>query len=86
MNIKEYQKLVKDLSPRENRLKNMAVAFFVGGLIGFLGEFYLYLLTESFGMSRADAFSWLCLTLILLGTLLTALGFFDNWFSKCKCG
>ena len=58
----------------------------MGGLIGFLGEFFLYFLTEAFGMARSDAYIWLCLTLILVGVLLTALGFFDNWVSKCKCG
>lgn len=86
MNIEEYKKLVKEMSPKENRLKNMAVAFFVGGMIGFLGEFLLYFLTESFGMARSEAFVWLCLTLILVGTILTATGFFDNWVTKCKCG
>lgn len=86
MNIEEYKKLVKEMSPKENRLRNIAVAFFVGGLIGFLGEFFLYFVMEAFGTSKSDAFVWLCITLILVGTLLTAFGFFDNWFSKCKCG
>lgn len=86
MSIEEYKKLVKEMSPKENRLKNVAVAFFVGGLIGFLGEFFLYFLTEAFAMARAEAFLWLCLTLILIGTICTALGFFDTWFSKVKCG
>lgn len=86
MSIDEYKKLVKEMSPHENRLKNIVVAFFTGGAIGFLGEFFLYFLTESFGMARAEAFVWLCFTLIVVGSLLTALGFFDNWVSKCKCG
>lgn len=86
MNIEEYKKLVKEMSPKEHRLRNLLVAFFVGGSIGFLGEFFLYFVTETFGTSRSDAFIWLCLTLILVGSLLTAFGFFDNWVSKCKCG
>lgn len=86
MNSEEYKKLVKSMSPKENRLKNIVVAFFVGGLIGFLGEFIIYFLMESFGMAKSDAYIWLCLTIILSGVLLTAFGFFDNWFNKCKCG
>lgn len=86
MNIEEYKKLVKDFSPQENRLKNIIVSFFVGGCIGFLGEFFIYFLTESFGISLAEASRWLCLALILIGTVLTGLGFFDTWFSKLKCG
>ncbi len=86
MDKEEYKKLVKEMSPKENRLKNVLVAFFVGGLIGFLGEFFLYFLTSTFAMARSEAFLWLCVTLILIGTLGTALGFFDNWFTKLKCG
>lgn len=86
MNREEYKKLVKEMSPQENRLKNILVAFFVGGFIGFLGEFFIYFLTESFGIAVGEASKWLCLTLIVVGTLLTALGFFDTWFTKLKCG
>ena len=74
------------MSPQENRLKTILVAFFVGGLIGFLGQFFIYFLTESFGISIVEASRWLCLLLILIGTIFTALGFFDTWFSKLKCG
>ena len=66
MNIEEYKKLVKNMSPQENRLKNILVAFFVGGLIGFLGQFFIYFLTESFGISIVEASRWLCLLLILI--------------------
>lgn len=86
MNIEEYKELVKEMSPKEHRLRNLVVAFFVGGLIGFLGEFFVYFLTETFGMAKTDALTWLCLTLIFIGTLFTSLGFFDSWCSKCKCG
>ncbi len=86
MNIEDYKKMVKEFSPQENRLKNILVSFFVGGLIGFLGEFFIYFVTECFGTSQVEASMWLCLFLIVVGTFLTALGFFDTWFSKLKCG
>ena len=86
MNKDEYKKLVTKHSPKEPRLKNILVAFFVGGTVGFIGEFLIFILQESFGMSVSLAGIWTCLIIIGASSLLTALGFFDNWVSKCKCG
>ncbi len=86
MNVEEYKKLVTKHSPKEPRMRNILVAFFVGGIIGFLGEFLIFMLQESFGMSIIEAGTWTCLTMIGIASLLTAFGFFDNWVSKCKCG
>ncbi len=86
MNKSEYQKLVKELSPKEKKVKNVTIAFFIGGLIGFLGELTIYYLITAFGMSKTDASGWLCLIIIFIATLFTSLGFFDNWVTKCKCG
>ena len=38
MNKEEYKKLVKKLTPKEGKLKNIIVAFLIGGLVGFLAE------------------------------------------------
>ncbi len=86
MDSKSYKQLVKELSPKENRLKNFLIAFFVGGLVGLLGEICLNLIVTCFTMNKTDAGMYVCLILILLGTLFTALGFFDTWVSKCKAG
>lgn len=82
----DYKKLVKKHTPREPKLRNIVVAFFVGGFIGFFAEFLIYMLQESFGMSKVIAGSWTCLIIIAISSILTAFGFFDNWVNKCKCG
>ena len=82
----DYKKLVKKHTPKEPKLRNIVVAFFVGGFIGFLAEFLIYMLQESFGMSKVIAGSWTCLIIIAISSILTAFGFFDNWVNKCKCG
>ena len=82
----EYKELVKKLSPKPNKIKNVIISFLVGGLIGFLGELTIYFLMSDFGMSRVDASSWVCLIVLFLSCFFTALGFFDDWVSKCKCG
>lgn len=82
----DYKKLVKKYTPKEPKLRNIVVAFFVGGFIGFIAEFLIYMLQESFGMSKVIAGSWTCLIIIAISSILTAFGFFDNWVNKCKCG
>lgn len=86
MDKKEYKKLVSKHTPKEPRLKNIAVAFFVGGSIGFIGEFLIYLLKTSFAISAVEAGVWTALIIVGVSSLLTALGFFDTWVTKCKCG
>ena len=86
MKKEEYQKLVKRLTPKENKTKNAIVAFLTGGLIGFIGEVIVAILMESFGLSRVDSCAWLAFIIILFATFMTAIGKFDNLVSKAKCG
>lgn len=86
MNKEEYQELVKKISPKEPKLRNAIVAFLVGGSVGFVGEVIVNVLMESFGLSRVDSCAWLAFILIFFASLLTALGKFDNWVAKTKCG
>lgn len=86
MNKEEYRRLVKRLTPKENKVKNMVIAFFVGGAVGFLGELIVEILINSYSFERETAAIWLCITLIFLGSLSTALNFFDNIIQKVKMG
>lgn len=86
LNKEEYQKLVKELSPKEPKFRNAIVAFLVGGSVGFIGEVIVRILMESFGISRVDSCAWLAFILILFATFMTAIGKFDNWVTKAKCG
>ena len=86
MNKDEYLKIVKKYSPKEPRFRNILVSFFVGGLVGLLGEIILYILLHCFALTQVEAGSWLCLIVIGVASLFTGLGFFDTWVSKCKCG
>ncbi len=86
MNQDEYKKLVEELTPKENKMKNAFVAFLVGGLIGFLGQVIVTIFMTSFGMESVEAYTWLCILLILISSILTSLGFFDNWVTKIKAG
>ena len=86
MNKDEYNKLVKNLTPKENKSKNAIVAFLVGGCVGVIAEVIVMIIMECFGASRVDASAWTCLIVIFTASLFTAIGFFDNWVTKAKAG
>ena len=86
MNKEEYGELVKRLTPKEHKLKNMLIAFLVGGLVGFLGELFVEILINSYSFERQTAAIWLCITLIFLGSFSTTLNFFDDVIQKVKMG
>ena len=86
MDKEEYKKIVNRLTPKENKSKNAIVAFLVGGLIGVLAEGIANILVHCFTLSKTDSYLWTCLIVILISSLFTAIGFFDNWVTKAKAG
>lgn len=71
------KEIIKKFTPKTKVLKNTMLAFIFGGLISLgaelLRELYMYL-----GASEKDALTLVGVTLILLASLLTALGLFDR--------
>ena len=86
MNKEDYKKLVDKLTPKENKLKNFITSFIVGGIIGIIGQLFIEILINSFSFEKDIAFIWLCITMILISSLLTSLSFFDDYVSKYKMG
>ena len=86
MNNEEYSKLVKKHTPKEDRLKNGIIAFIVGGLIGVIGQFLVEFYSNILEISTKDAGTFMIITLIFIGCLLTCLGFFDKWVNSAKAG
>ena len=63
---------------------NILIAFFIGGLIGLIGEVLIEV--YSCYMSRSQASTLMSVSFIFFGSLCTALGFFDMLVTKFKCG
>jgi len=86
MESKKYAEIVKRYEVKENRLKNGIVAFIIGGLMGMIGnllvDFYSYILD----VPTKIASTYMIITLIFVGCLLTCLGFFDKMVSFARCG
>lgn len=86
MNNEEYDSIVKSVVKNENPIKNVLIAFFSGGLIGVIAELMTDIYLYFFNINLSDAYLFTFMTFIIIGSLLTGLGFFDKLLSICKCG
>ena len=77
MTDKQYDALIKELSPKSPVVQDCAWAFCVGGAICLLGQ-ALINLYASFGMEKTDASGAASMTLVVLAALLTGLSVFDD--------
>ena len=86
MNKEEYKKIVDKITPKEDKLKNAVISFFVGGTLGLVGEIFVMVLIKCYSFDLKEAYMVLCMILILISSFLTAMGFFDDVISKFKMG
>lgn len=86
MNKNMYKEIVEKHTPTEDRFKNAVVAFFVGGLLGLIGQSLIDLYSYYFNIPTAQASVFMIVTLIFLGCLFTCFGFFDKLVHKARCG
>jgi stage V sporulation protein AC len=77
LNKKEYEKYVEGKIPKPTYVKNIIMAFLVGGFICTLGQFILNYL-QSLGLNESSAASFTSIALVFLGSLLTGLGIYDK--------
>ena len=77
MNTSEKKRLIKKHSPKSPILKNTFLAFLVGGSICALGEI-LFLTLKHYGFEEKTSLTLVTLSLILIGSLFTAIGIFDK--------
>ena len=86
MEKKQYKYLISKNTPNENKLYNGMIAFITGGLMGMLGQFIISLYTYYLDIPTKQAGTYMIITLIFIGCLLTCFGFFDKWVSFLRAG
>ena len=84
MKNEEYQKFIKQYTPKPKMVENALIAFFVGGSLGTASELLLQLYQLWFHLPRKESGVMVLLTLIISAAILTALGIFDVWVTKVK--
>ncbi len=77
MTDKEYDQLVKKLSPPSPIWKDCLGAFVIGGLICVLGQFLMNRYS-GWGLDETNAGTATSMTLVALSALLTGLSLYDN--------
>ena len=77
MTEREYEKLVKELSPRSPMKKDCLNAFWIGGLICAVGQLFINGYT-ALGLEKEMAGMAASMTLVALSALLTGLSLYDN--------
>lgn len=74
----EYKKMYKQASPRSPIVKDCCFAFVSGGFICMVGQFFSDLYTKQMNLPVKEAQAWVSVTLIGLGSFLTAINVYDN--------
>jgi len=86
MTNEEYDKLIKKHIVENNIIVNTTIAFVSGGLIGVLAEVLTNGFIKLFNCNISDAYLLTFSFFVVIGSILTGLGFFDKVLSICKCG
>lgn len=79
-----YEEIVKEFTPKEDKIKNALITFFAGGTIGLISELLLVILSTYLNLPRKESGVLVILTLITISSILTAFGIFDVCVSKLK--
>lgn len=77
MTKKEYQKYIEKKTPNSTLLKDLVLAFIIGGIICCIGQ----LIGDGFkslGLDKETASSATSVVLVFLGAFLTGIGVYDN--------
>ncbi len=77
MTERQYQRLVKEMSPRSPMGKDCLNAFWIGGAICTLGQLFINGYT-ALGLEKTDASTAASMTLVLISALLTGLSLYDD--------
>lgn len=80
----KYVELVDKHAPKEDIVKNATITFLVGGTLGVLSEMLLRGYMIWFSLPRKEAGVGVIITLIVIASILTALGVFDTLMAKFK--
>ena len=73
----KYEKLSQEAKPKPKYIKNIIMAFLIGGAICTIGQ-GIFELLKFFGISEYDAKIWLPIIMVFLGALLTGIGVYDK--------
>lgn len=75
---RQYEQMVRRLTPNSNYFQGYVRAFWVGGVICVIGQLIVFAGESWLGMTEVSASMLTSVVLIFLGTTLTGLGVYDD--------
>ena len=85
MKTKKYEEVIKN-QVKPNYVKNALVSFFFGGLICAGGQLLIEMYVHWFGFVRETASTLALVTVILIASVATGLGIYDEFGQIAKAG
>lgn len=86
MKTKKYEEIIKSHEVKPNYLKNAGVSFFFGGLICVFGQVLIEIYIRWFGFVRDTSSTLALVTVILITSILTGFGVYDEFGQIAKAG
>jgi len=84
MTNEEYQEFIKKYTPKPPIIQNALMTFITGGILGVGSEVLLQIYQVLLNLPRKESGVLVTLTLIVISSILTALGIFDILVTKFK--
>lgn len=78
MNIKKYQKIVKDDQKQEPIVKDCLFAFLGGGILGLIGQGLIDLYENVLKLSEIESAALMSMTIVFLSSLFTLIGIYKH--------
>lgn len=86
MKLDEYKIIVKKNSYKENKRKNMFLAFISGGVISVIGELIFLCLNNILKINIMDSYALVTIIFVIIASLLTGFCVFDKIAEIFKAG
>lgn len=86
MTNEEYDKLIKKYEIKDNIVNNITISFIMGGIAGLIAQVLTDLFIKYLKVNLSNAYLLTSSTFIIVGSILTGMGFFDKVLSFSKCG
>jgi stage V sporulation protein AC len=83
---KQYEEVIQKHAVKPNYFKNALVSFFFGGLICLFGQALIEINVHWFGFVRETASTLATVTIILIASILTGFGIYDDFGQIAKAG
>jgi stage V sporulation protein AC len=82
----QYSKVIENHMVKPTIMKNMATAFFFGGLVSLVGQVITWININMLDLDEETAVTYMIVTMILAASLLTGLGIYDKFGQVAKAG